>query len=106
MPTTFGTRLEGAGNVLQMFVFGGFTVMAGRFHWLAKTWEAEGDMPGRPAYWKQLSIAGIVAAALLTFRQVFEVVNFDQMTVPMSYSTAQEWVFWFFDQLPVLSKNP
>jgi hypothetical protein len=102
--TTTGEHVEGAGNVLQMFVFGGFTVMAVRFHWLADRWTSQGQMPGRPAHWRQISYATVAAAALLTVRQIFEVVAFDQRTVPMSYTITQEWVFWFFDQLPILGK--
>ena len=32
-------------------------------------------------------------------------VVFDQMTVPASYTITQEWVFWFFDQLPLLGRH-
>lgn len=99
-----GMHIQGAGNVLQMFLFGGFTFMAIRFHILASTWQRRGDVIDCPAHWKQLSWAVIATAALLTFRQTFEVISLDQRTVPMSYATTQEWVFWFFDQLPILGQ--
>ncbi|KAF2102440.1 hypothetical protein NA57DRAFT_52018 [Rhizodiscina lignyota] len=98
-----GPHVEGAGNVLQIFVFGGFTIMTARFHCLATTWEAQGDMVGRPVHWKQLSYAVIACSALITARQIDQVVVFDQMVVPSSYTITQEWVFWFFDQLPLLA---
>jgi hypothetical protein len=97
-----GRDVQGAGNVLQMFLFGTFTIMTIRFHRMATQWEAEGIMVGRPAHWKRLSKAIIAAAMLITFRQTYQVVALDQKQVVMSYATTQEWVFWFFDQLPIL----
>jgi hypothetical protein len=100
-----GRDVQGAGNVLQMFVFAAFTVMAVRFHIMATRWEAQGIMVGRPAHWKQLSKVTIAAAMLVTFRQTYQIVALDQKQVVMSYATTQEWVFWFFDQLPLLGMS-
>lgn len=103
--STTGAHVEGGGIVLQMFVFGAFTVMTTRFHMLATAWEKRGEFSKSPKHWKQLSLAVVATAALLTFRQAYEVVSIDQKTVPMSYAIVQEWVFWFFDQLPLLGKS-
>jgi hypothetical protein len=99
-----GRSVQGAGNVLQIFVFGTFTIMAARFHRMARRWEAQGLMTGIPGHWKQLSQATIASAVLLTIRQTYLTINLDQKQVQMSYATSQEWVFWFFDQLPLVGK--
>ncbi|KAF1994439.1 hypothetical protein P154DRAFT_31458 [Amniculicola lignicola CBS 123094] len=90
------------GLVLQMSCFLSFAVIAIRYFVISRAFRA--DDLGDWKMWRKLSWMINIAAALITLRAIYRIVEIPHdRESGLQYLSRHEWCFWTFDALPILA---